>query len=227
MNKIGKTTGWTYGNVNATCVDLTRNYERELCSTKAHTEGGQGDSGGPFFSWDGEDGVVLYGISFQLDECTYMSAYGCMDHDVWFSVMAGITGDLGAMTVTLGTAVGTPSPSGSVSGGQPLLSWSSVSTTNAAQVTRYLIYRSAWDASTYSWIGEGQKVGETTSTSFSDTTFPLAMNTYVGTSQPNQCVYSYIRYTVRAYNTGVAAESSPVYFQGAADGPTPTQIVCP
>ncbi|MEP6998875.1 MAG: hypothetical protein ABI969_00245 [bacterium] len=227
LNKIGQRTGWTYGNVNATCFDLTRQYERHLCASKVHAWGRSGDSGGPVFSWNGEDGVVLYGISSQLDECTFGSPPDCQDYDIWFSVMGSIAGDLGSMSVALGATVGTPSPSGAVSGGQPSLSWSAVSTTNTVQTTRYRIYRSTWDASTYSWIDNGLKVGETTGTSFTDPSFPLSMNSYQGTSAPGECIYSYTRYTVSASNTGVGSESTPVYFQGAANGPTPTQISCP
>lgn len=228
LNKIGQRTGWTYGNVNATCFDLTREYERLLCASKVHTWGRSGDSGGPIFSWDGEDGVVLYGVTDQLDECTFGSPPDGEDYDIWFSVMGSIGADLGSMSVALGATVGAPSLSGSVSGGQPSLSWSAVSTSNTVETTRYRVYRSSWNASTYSWMDSGQQVGgEITGTTFVDPSFPLSMSSYQGTSEPNACVYSYIRYSVRAYNTGVAGESVPVYFQGAADGATPNQIVCP
>ena len=214
LNKIGQRTGWTYGNVNATCVDLTREYERLMCASKVHAWGRNGDSGGPVFSWDGEDGVVLYGVSAQLDMCTVGAPPDCQDNDIWFSVMDGITGDLGAMSVSLGASVGAPNPSGSVSGGSPSLFWMAVPTSNTVETTRYRIYRSTWDASTQSWIDNGIQVGETTGTNFTDASPPLSMRSYQGTAAPNGSAYSYIRYTVRALNSGVGAESVPVYFRG-------------
>jgi hypothetical protein len=116
--------------------------------------------------------------------------------------------------------------SGSSSGSSPVLSWSAVSTTNTSATTSYRIYRSVWDASTYTWTEQANYVGSTTSTSYTDSPFSSSA-TYVGTSLPAECVYTYAIYWVVAYNAGISSGSPQVYFQGGADGATPWQLSCP
>ncbi|HEY0512463.1 MAG TPA: hypothetical protein VGH73_11195 [Thermoanaerobaculia bacterium] len=64
VNKIGRTTGWTYGPVIATCVDVdSSSTEFTLfCQhiVQAGTQGG--DSGSPVFSWTSGTAVKLLGI---------------------------------------------------------------------------------------------------------------------------------------------------------------------
>jgi hypothetical protein len=49
VDKVGRTTGWTYGDVQATCVDVTVNDVTMLCQTKVNSGVGGGDSGSPVF----------------------------------------------------------------------------------------------------------------------------------------------------------------------------------
>jgi hypothetical protein len=91
----------------------------------------------------------------------------------------------------------------------------------------YKIYRSVWDASTYTWLQEGQLLATQSGTSFTDNTIPVSINSYTGATRPAMCTYTYIEYFVQAYNTGVGATSDSRFFQGNADGSTPWQVICP
>lgn len=64
VNKVGRTTGWTYGPVVATCVDVSSSATEFTvwCQhlVQAGTEGG--DSGSPVFSWTKGSNVNLLGV---------------------------------------------------------------------------------------------------------------------------------------------------------------------
>jgi hypothetical protein len=64
VNKVGRTTGWTYGPVVATCVDVSSSVTEFTiwCQhlVQAGTDGG--DSGSPVFSWTRGSNVNLLGV---------------------------------------------------------------------------------------------------------------------------------------------------------------------
>lgn len=65
VNKIGRTTGWTQGEVLATCVDVSvaGSNITQLCQDRVGAAVDGGDSGSPVFAWDGTgDNVELRGI---------------------------------------------------------------------------------------------------------------------------------------------------------------------
>ena len=64
VNKIGRTTGWTFGNVGATCADIAVSGTKivKLCQDTVAAGVDAGDSGSPVFSWDGGSSVSLRGI---------------------------------------------------------------------------------------------------------------------------------------------------------------------
>ncbi|MEM8960237.1 MAG: PKD domain-containing protein [Acidobacteriota bacterium] len=64
LNKMGRTTGWTHGNVDATCLDtnVAGSNITLLCQNRVLAGGGLGDSGGPVFHWFGNDYVTLHGV---------------------------------------------------------------------------------------------------------------------------------------------------------------------
>jgi hypothetical protein len=228
LDKIGMASGWTYGTVSASCVD--HDYlegglvYRVYCSGKASIWGHTGDSGAPVFIWDGAEGAIFIGLSYALD-----CSGSCMQDAVtYFTPFSSLETDLGTLNVVSEITVGTPSISGSINGGgNPVLSWSAVSTTNTSETTIYSIYRSVWDASTYTWTETNNLIGTTTSTSYTDGGNPLAVSSYQGATQPAECTYTFIAYAMRAYNAGIPAPTAPVYFQGAANGATPWQFTCP
>lgn len=53
VNKIGRTTGWTFGNVFATCADIQVGTTWQRCQEVVTAGVGGGDSGAPVFTWPG------------------------------------------------------------------------------------------------------------------------------------------------------------------------------
>jgi len=92
-NKIGRTTGWTFGQVSATCVavNVSGTSITQLCQSLVSAGVGAGDSGSPVFSWSGTGGnITLLGILWG----------GSSDGALFaFSPMSGIerSGELGAL----------------------------------------------------------------------------------------------------------------------------------
>jgi hypothetical protein len=65
LNKIGRTTGWTYGNITATCVDynVPSFYGEWICQYDVEAGANLGDSGAPVFSGnESSTTVILYGL---------------------------------------------------------------------------------------------------------------------------------------------------------------------
>jgi hypothetical protein len=91
LNKIGRTTGWTFGKVVATCVttDVDLSDVTQICQTVVTAGVNGGDSGSPVFAWtSGSSTVRLAGI-----------LWGGMDTTQFvFSPMSGIEKELGALT---------------------------------------------------------------------------------------------------------------------------------
>jgi hypothetical protein len=92
-NKIGRTTGWTFGQISATCVavNVSGTNITQLCQSLVGAGVGAGDSGSPVFSRSGTGGnVTLLGILWG----------GSSDGTLFaFSPMSGIerSGELGAL----------------------------------------------------------------------------------------------------------------------------------
>jgi hypothetical protein len=96
VNKVGRTTGWTFGRVTGTCQNsLPRGSTvMRLCSDRVDGGSDQGDSGSPVFALAKDtletDEVVLVGINWG----------GVSDgRTMIFSPFAGIEKDLGELTV--------------------------------------------------------------------------------------------------------------------------------
>jgi hypothetical protein len=64
VNKIGVTSGWTYGPIVATCADIgiTGSTYALLCQNIVRAGSDHGDSGSPVFSWTNGSSVKLLGI---------------------------------------------------------------------------------------------------------------------------------------------------------------------
>lgn len=94
LDKIGKATGWTYGTVVATCVDIESNWPYiYLCQDVVDLSVGSGDSGAPVFEYTSSifDEVSLYGIARG-----YSATYGGMS----FSPFGNISLELGYVPAT-------------------------------------------------------------------------------------------------------------------------------
>lgn len=229
IDHMGKTTGWQHGVVTATCNDYTDPNDyygyaaiQIYCTGEAQIYGGEGDSGGPFFLWDGFDGAILAGTANVLD----------CDHSDWctsgkdqgtklmFSTWTAIKTDLGSINPLNNTTVSSPSISGSLDGSSnPYLTWSAVSTTNTSATTQYHVYRTTWDASVQRYTQNAVYLGSTPYLNFTDNPPPFSISAYLGGSPPDGCTYSFIWLTITAYNQGATASSNTLFFRGPANGP--------
>lgn len=103
LNKVGRTTGWTQGNVTATCatVNVSGSNITQLCQTLVEGSGqivGGGDSGSPVFRQSGSNTATLVGILWG----------GSSSGDLFvFSPLKNIVDELGSMNATTdGTGTG-------------------------------------------------------------------------------------------------------------------------
>jgi hypothetical protein len=94
VNKIGVTTGWTYGPITATCaaIGVTGTTNGLLCQNLVRAGTDHGDSGSPVFSWTSGSNVKLLGILW---------GGGTLDGQQIFvySPIANIQQELGALRV--------------------------------------------------------------------------------------------------------------------------------
>lgn len=213
---VGASSGWVYGNILQTCTDYYDNFpvssgNRTQCSYKTDMQSRNGDSGGPVFFYDGIDGVSAQGIMFARSGSS----------DSWFSGWAHTYEDntsgptVTSFNVTAGiTMSGSVSLSGAFSGGNPQISWSGVSVSGTTNPTTYYITRQTWNATSGTYIDNGI-LTTTSSTSFTDTGPYISTDTYLGSTYPGTCDYSWIAYQVKAYNSGQHVDSGWIYFRGA------------
>ncbi len=126
-DKIGRTSGWTYGYINATCVDYTSTEGSEpgyyvliRCADRGNALALGGDSGGPVFRWGGGDEITALGITT-----------GNTSDGTYFSRFSRLEGDLGhgtPMTVVRPALLSAPVLSASGTGTPThVLSWLAVS----------------------------------------------------------------------------------------------------
>lgn len=187
------------------------------CTTEVTALTMTGDSGGPVFIWDGMDGAELVGTMFAADSNTITTDTSRYLAGM-FSNWSAIVTENGPIDPSKHTTVGAPSPSGSVSGGQAVATWSAVSTTNTSAPTRYEIFESTWDASTQSWTEYQNYIGSTTSLTYTDPA-PWTIHAVTGDGQAQQCDYSSVGIQIVAYNGGVINPGPTIWFQGPKNGP--------
>jgi len=91
VNKVGRTTGWTYGTVTNTCVNVSVSGTNitQLCQSLVNAGVGGGDSGSPVFEWNGGSNVTLVGILW---------GGSTSGTQFVFSPMSGIERELGSLT---------------------------------------------------------------------------------------------------------------------------------
>lgn len=92
LQKIGRTTGWTFGFVEDTCTDIRPGGSPYfiLCSSKVSMGGLRGDSGSPVFFQETTSDVRLAGILFASD----------LQNFVWFSPITEIENEFRQFKVT-------------------------------------------------------------------------------------------------------------------------------
>ena len=93
VNKVGRTTGWSQGQVSNSCVNtnVSGSSITQLCQTFVSAAVGSGDSGSPVFRITSGDNVTLVGILWggSSDNRTFV-----------FSPLAQVVQELGSMTAT-------------------------------------------------------------------------------------------------------------------------------
>lgn len=95
LDKIGRSTGWTYGAVEDTCHDYKTSGWIKLCSDRVDYSSEDGDSGSPVFSYNGGVGgsAELRGIHWGWWDCFLCGKDGLM------SDLYQIEQDLGGLVV--------------------------------------------------------------------------------------------------------------------------------
>jgi hypothetical protein len=91
LDKVGRTTGWTYGAVEDTCTDYDFNGWVKLCSDRVDFAVQGGDSGSPVFYWNPDGSAELRGIVFGYEGFFY--------NDALMSDLHQIELDLGTLSV--------------------------------------------------------------------------------------------------------------------------------
>lgn len=86
LDKIGRTSGWTYGQVIATCTDVNVSGTNitQLCQDRVQAYSAGGDSGSPVFSWSGSgSNVTLYGLLWGGNSTSFvMSALDNIEYEL-------------------------------------------------------------------------------------------------------------------------------------------------
>jgi hypothetical protein len=100
LNKVGRTTGWTYGRVTATCVNslaIGTAAHARLCQTDVNAGVAGGDSGSPVFAFPGNGRTV--GGNIILQGILWGGSVGNAPEDVEFafSPMFGIEREVGLL----------------------------------------------------------------------------------------------------------------------------------
>lgn len=90
LNKVGRTSGWTYGTVTNTCVDtnVSGSTITQLCQDHVQGYSAGGDSGSPVFRWTGTSNANFYGLMWGGGGGVFV-----------FSALSNIESELGALTL--------------------------------------------------------------------------------------------------------------------------------
>lgn len=152
LEKIGRTTGWTYGDVFETCALRPSNHGHNLaqfwvlCADGVHMGGYRGDSGAPVFRVTGSTTVAAYGVVFSIDpDYTGSNQYGTYSKRTYYSPFGAIGDEFpGATMWPLAVKVDIDGPT-QINAGEEA-QWSAEPTGGYAPYT-------------YRWYKNGQLVG--------------------------------------------------------------------
>ena len=142
VQKVGQTTGWTYGGIIATCSDDrgTDGYWRR-CSTHATYFARGGDSGSPVFRWFGDDAVTLMGLHWGSSDEGGFSSY---------SGYQSFARELGGNLVAIAESGAPPAPSdfrqvnAYTPGTHPRFAWSAIPGADQYHVYRCIMPYCTW-----------------------------------------------------------------------------------
>lgn len=90
LNKMGRTSGWTYGTVTNTCVDtnVSGSNITQLCQDYVGAYSAGGDSGSPVFRWTSTSNANFYGLLWGGGSGVFV-----------FSALSNIEFELGSLTL--------------------------------------------------------------------------------------------------------------------------------
>ncbi len=91
--KMGITSGWTYGGIQATCSTVKSGGKYITCAYKINTRTEDGDSGAPVFEWPDASVDAVYLAGMMFGRSTW-SGKG------WFNPMGAIEDDMGPLGTT-------------------------------------------------------------------------------------------------------------------------------
>jgi hypothetical protein len=207
VQKVGQTTGWTYGAIIATCVDeLGTDDGVRRCSTHATYLGLSGDSGAPVFRWFGGDVVTLMGLHWSHNDAGYSSYSG------YQSLARELGGTLNPLTdITVSAPTGIYEQSYLSGGSTVYLQWNATPGNNSPYPSTYQVWRSRCEGYSYCTPEPWQQVATTTVPNWTD--YSIYGKTYWGTT-PQYTGWPYVAYYVKAVNMGVESGASwTVFFE--------------
>jgi len=223
VEKVGRTTGWTWGTVSASCVDLivpSDNYAIR-CATKADMWSGDGDSGAPIFtqvnpSDPSSSSITLLGALGGGDGATTTWNSHVVSATTWYSGYSAFASELGVPSQhslnVITDILKNPVLSGSVSSGLPVLSWTSAAGNGVDGPITYRVLRSTWNAVNRTFTESGYLAASTQSLSWTDTSPPYSFGA-PSAYQPDSC-FSWSSYMIVALIHGVGQGSNTLYYQG-------------
>lgn len=101
LQKIGQTSGWTYGNVEDTCADNLVNGMVFECTDRVDFSMHDGDSGSPVFYLRGDGAAELRGIAYGTIDGPYNDALISDMHQVQLDLGELIVYDPGPMAIAI------------------------------------------------------------------------------------------------------------------------------
>ena len=219
VDKMGWRTGWTWGNITATCAGFNleragQSIGRLLCGNKSSMYADGGDSGSPVFYYTpGNDGVVFVGVISAISQAGGYSVHS--DFATFVTDMGVLGGSMSDFIMGTDIAIGQPAISSGVvcqgactPANAPEITWSPVTASNTlpGRTTQYYVQAEAFDAATGEYYPSGFM--SATCCSFRDVTRQVTAFAGAAPNAPN-----WVSYTVTAYSSGVYSQASvPVYF---------------
>lgn len=187
VHKVGRVSGWTYGYVTSTCADYNTGgvlppWYKVNCADRANMLVDDGDSGSPVFLRVDAELATLTGLVTGRDGTSSV-----------ISRYAGVRGDLeqgSAWSAVRTPSLGVATISGTVSGGYPALTWTSV-----AGATNYDVRRQRWQLTGWDEFGNPtydsviEWIGSVSATSMTDPQFTVINATGSGCAWWEQLAY--------------------------------------
>jgi hypothetical protein len=229
VEKVGRITGWTWGSITASCVDLVDTHDyAERCAIATDMWVGQGDSGAPVFMQDNPNdssnsSVKLMGIlsstvssttwnGVDVGATSYYTSYRSFENEL------GVL-DQGILN-PISNVLSAPVLTGTLSGGSPVLSWNASGGTGIDGPVTYSVYVTSWDASDTSVPEQNLLETSVQSPGWTDTSPFFSFSTAPSGTRPSvQSCNSYSSYYVIAFFRGVNKKSNTLYYLGPRNNP--------